>query len=140
MDIAERLNTVNLDPLTNLPVLNVEIEIFMLDQIVNQIGAGGCYTQIARYLTETRCFRCEDPRDRVFSVLSLVDWTRLGQSRLLPDCSMTSSRLGYQLIGRTVTLKVKFADFRQVTRRRSFAHLANSSWLLVAFRSRRTLR
>jgi hypothetical protein len=110
LDIAGRLEVVNYDTLTNMPIRDYELEIFTLDEIVNQIGAGGRYTEIAQYLKATSRFRCGDPRDRVFSVLSLVDWTGLGQSRLLPDYNMTLSQLAYQLMCRMVTLNFSYVS------------------------------
>jgi hypothetical protein len=99
--VAGRVHGANLNPLTDVGIHSEEFAIFTLDDIVSKIGAGGHFAQ---YLTETWYFDCEDPRDRVFSLLSLVDWTRHGQPRLLPDYSMTPSQLAFQLMCRLVTL------------------------------------
>jgi hypothetical protein len=101
LKIGRRLNAINLNPLTERGIRRFETIILGLHAMVNGIGTGGHFTQ---YLDETWCFRCEDPRDRVFSVLSLVDWTRHGQTRLLPDYSLTPSLLAFQLMCRMVDL------------------------------------
>jgi len=99
--VGGRLNAVNLDPLTNMGRYRIDPNIFKLHEMVNDIGAGGHFTQ---YLADTWYFHCEDPRDRVFSVLSLVDWDLHGQTPILPDYSMTSFQLALQLVSRLVDL------------------------------------
>ncbi|KAM0710307.1 hypothetical protein Q7P35_002669 [Cladosporium inversicolor] len=76
----------------------------VLDIIVNEMGTGGHFTQ---YLGVTCYFHCEDPRDRVFSVLPLVDWTLHAETPLLPDHSMTWFQLAFQLMSRLVDLDSK---------------------------------
>ena len=105
--IGKRLDTLNLNPLTNLGTHPFDITILILAVMIEETGAGGHFT---RYLNNTCHFHCEDPRDRVFSVLPLVDWATHAQAPLLPDYSMTSFQLALELMSRLVDL-----DFRHVS-------------------------
>lgn len=107
MAIGGRLIALNRHLLTNMSILPFEHAIFALDTIVSEIGTGAHFTQ---YLDETCYFRCKDPRDRVFSMLTLVDWASHAQAPLLPDYSMTSFQLAFQLMSRLVEL-----DFKHVS-------------------------
>jgi hypothetical protein len=44
---------------------------------------------------------CEDPRDRFFGTIDLIDWERFGQTRPIPDYQVTSLELSFDLLHRT---------------------------------------
>lgn len=46
---------------------------------------------------------CQDPRDRFFSTLSLVDWQRFGQAQPVPDYRITPLELAFDLLQITAT-------------------------------------
>jgi hypothetical protein len=43
-------------------------------------------------------FQCEDPRDRLYGILGLIDWTPTGWPPLMPDYSLSTLCLAMQLI------------------------------------------
>lgn len=87
--------------------------------------AGGFYFRIVRGIDdravqperETKSMGAEDtfPHDLLRTEEMNAELARIGQ--LVYD-----RLLRYQLKGRTITLKIKYADFRQITRNQSFPH------------------
>jgi hypothetical protein len=55
-----------------------------------------------RYMEQMAEKDCQDPRDRFFGTMDLVDWQRLGQTRPIPDYHITPLELAFNLLQRTV--------------------------------------
>lgn len=54
------------------------------------------------YLNDMTFKHCQDPRDRFFGTLDLVDWQRFGQTRPVSDYRITPLKLSLDLLKRTV--------------------------------------
>ncbi|GAB7334906.1 hypothetical protein MBLNU13_g06794t2 [Cladosporium sp. NU13] len=54
---------------------------------------------------------CEDPRDRFFATIDLIDWQRFGQARPVPDYRITPLELSFDLLHKTVSPKLRHVDY-----------------------------
>jgi hypothetical protein len=54
------------------------------------------------YLEQMVEKHCQDPRDRFFGTMDMVDWQSFGQTRPIPDYHMTPLELAFDLLQRTV--------------------------------------
>jgi hypothetical protein len=95
-----RLNGLVTHPVTNLTTQLFNIKVLSLNELMYR---GGCLTD---YLEATAYLECQDPRDRIFSVVSLIDWESYGQTPLFPDYRMSRSQLASELVWRLLDLNI----------------------------------
>jgi hypothetical protein len=100
VELCSRLNNLVTHPVTNLTTQQFDIKIFSLNGLIYR---GGYLTD---YLEATAYLECQDPRDRIFSVVSLIDWEHYDQTRLFPDYSMSRSQLAAELVWRLLDLNI----------------------------------
>lgn len=92
-----RLNDLLTNTVTNLTTQHFDNQIFRLHRLI--VDVEGHFT---KYLDQMVFLQCQDPRDRIFSAVSLVDWRSYGQTKLLPDYEMTRWQLASELMWRLV--------------------------------------
>jgi hypothetical protein len=98
--LCSRLNNLVTNPVTNLTTQLFDIKILSLNGLMYR---GGYFTN---YLESMAYLECQDPRDRIFSVASLIDWGSYGQIPLYPDYRMSRSQLASELVWRLLDLDI----------------------------------
>jgi hypothetical protein len=98
--LCSRLNGLVTHPVTNLTTQLFNIKILSLNGLIYR---GGFFTD---YLEAMAYLECQDPRDRIFSVVSLIDWESYGQTPLFPDYRMSRSQLASELVWRLLDLNI----------------------------------
>ena len=91
-NLGIRLVRLTQNVITGSNVLQLDSQLLWLNELI--------YSKeryLETYLDYMRFLKCQDIRDRIFSVVSLVDW---GATQLLPDYNMTRYQLASELMWR----------------------------------------
>ena len=105
MGLGGRLHYITLHPITGDNTPYLKHGLWSINKLIRTDDR-----HLTTYLTHTAYMECQDIRDRIFSVVSLVDWDTHDAMPLLPDYNMTRYRLASELMWRMPELDTKYVS------------------------------
>ena len=100
-----RLAAVIMSPISQAYSDIIDDHLLELDNLIRSNNR-----RLTTYLAGMRHMKCQDVRDRVFSVVSLVDASAPDSKPLFPDYSMTRWQLALELMRRLAELHIEHVD------------------------------